>query len=107
VKRIYIAGPMTGYPELNFPLFHEHAARLRVEGFDVVNPAELCDDIAGQWVECMRRDLTALLTCDTVLALPGWGQSAGATLEVHVATSLGMTLLEAADTVAKRERVMG
>ena len=27
--RIYVAGPMTGYPDLNFPAFHAETARLR------------------------------------------------------------------------------
>ena len=27
--RIYVAGPMTGYPDLNFPAFHAAAAALR------------------------------------------------------------------------------
>lgn len=28
-RRVYVAGPMTGYPEFNFPLFNETAKRLR------------------------------------------------------------------------------
>lgn len=33
--RIYLAGPMTGYPKLNHPLFHSEAERLRRLGYDV------------------------------------------------------------------------
>ncbi|TGA83618.1 DUF4406 domain-containing protein, partial [Pseudomonas aeruginosa] len=29
IQRIYLAGPMTGLPEHNFPTFHAEAARLR------------------------------------------------------------------------------
>ena len=39
MKRIYVAGPMSGLPAFNFPAFHEAAADLRACGFDVVNPA--------------------------------------------------------------------
>jgi hypothetical protein len=39
-KRIYIAGPMTGLVEHNFPAFHAAADRLRKAGWDAVNPAE-------------------------------------------------------------------
>lgn len=30
--KIYIAGPMTGLPDLNFPAFHNEARRLRMQG---------------------------------------------------------------------------
>ena len=40
MKRIYLSGPMSGLPELNFPAFHAEAARLRALGFEVVNPAD-------------------------------------------------------------------
>lgn len=95
MKRIYVAGPMTGYPELNFPLFHEHAARLRVEGFEVVNPAEINADPAAGWLPCMREDIKQLVDCDAVLALPGWERSRGASLEVHIAKALGLKVMEA------------
>lgn len=95
MTRLYLAGPMSGLPELNFPAFHAEAARLRSLGFDVVNPAELCDDIAGAWAQCMRRDLAALLTCEGIALLPGWERSRGATLEHHVAKALGMLVFDA------------
>jgi hypothetical protein len=38
---IYISGPMTGYPDLNFPAFHLAASVLRSEGFTVISPAEI------------------------------------------------------------------
>lgn len=38
--RIYLAGPMRGYAEFNFPAFHAAAARLREQGHTVFNPAE-------------------------------------------------------------------
>ena len=33
MKRIYLSGPMSSLPELNFPAFHAEAARLRALGF--------------------------------------------------------------------------
>lgn len=88
--RIYIAGPMTGYPELNFPAFHAEAKRLRGFGFDVVNPAEINVDPAAGWASCMRADIAQLVTCNAIAYLPGWEKSRGAQLEHQIAMSLGM-----------------
>ena len=38
-KSIYIAGPMTGYPEFNFPEFFKAQAELEEQGWKVFNPA--------------------------------------------------------------------
>lgn len=87
--RIYLSGPMTGLPELNFPAFHEAAARLRAEGLEVVNPAELSVGVSD-WEACMRADIKALCDCDAIVLLPGWESSKGAHLELHIAHRLGM-----------------
>lgn len=92
--RIYISGPMTGLPELNFPAFNGEASRLRAAGYQVVNPAELNPDPATTWQQCMRRDLAELLTCDVLALLPGWQRSAGAHLEMHVAHRVGMGIVD-------------
>lgn len=90
MKRIYIAGPMTGLPELNFPAFHTAAVALRTLGHDAVNPAEINADPNAEWLACMRADLAQLVTCDAVYMLPGWEDSRGAKLEHDVACGLGL-----------------
>lgn len=105
LKRIYLAGPMTGYPELNFPLFHSETARLRALGLDVVNPAEINADQAAEWSACMRADIAQLVTCDAVALLPGWRDSRGATLERDIAHRLGMHIDLAVNYVAAVEPV--
>jgi hypothetical protein len=40
-KTIYISGPMSGLPNLNFPAFYAAQAKLEAEGYKVVNPAEI------------------------------------------------------------------
>lgn len=106
MNRIYISGPMSGLPALNFPAFHAEAARLRAMGHDVVNPAEINVPHPGTWQAAMRADIAALVTCDSILLLPGWEASRGATLELHIAQQLGMEVfhrrLEATEVDQKR-----
>ena len=97
-KRVYIAGPMSGYPKFNYPAFHEAESKLRDAGYVPVNPAKehqvsedgdnFADGVTYQ--DCLREALQALLTCDGVALLPGWENSTGAKLEHHVATVLGL-----------------
>ena len=88
--RLYVAGPMSGLPLLNFPTFREAAAALRARGFEVVNPAEINIDPSAGWQACMRADIAQLVTCDALALLPGWEKSRGARLEYIIATGLGL-----------------
>jgi hypothetical protein len=90
MPRVYLSGPMTGLPDLNFPAFHAEADRLRGLGYEVVNPAEINPDAAMPWNECMRADIKALCDCDVIALLPGWGASTGAHLELHIAHRIGL-----------------
>ena len=72
MKRIYIAGPMTGLPDLNFPAFNRAAAILRAAGYEAINPAEINPDPTAGWEACMRADIAELVKCDGVALLPGW-----------------------------------
>jgi len=99
MKRIYLSGPMTGLPGLNFAAFHSMTASLRAVGHTVTNPAEINPD-GGTCSDCMRRDIAALMDCDTVATLPGWQDSRGASLEVHIGKALGMRIVNAHDLVS-------
>lgn len=79
--KIYIAGPMTGLPELNFPLFHATADKLRAAGHEAINPAEINPDPNAEWTDCMFRDLEELNVCEGIVMLPGWEKSPGAQIE--------------------------
>lgn len=91
MSRVYLSGPMTGIADNNFPAFHRWAAKLRADGLDVVSPAEIQE--AGTWELCLRADLRELCTCDTIALMPGWENSRGAHLELHVAHRLGMKVM--------------
>ena len=101
MKRIYIAGPMTNMPALNFPAFHAEAARLRALGYEVVNPAEVNAEPTAGWHACMRADIAQLVTCDAVRLLEGWESSRGASLEAHIAHSLDMRLVYPGETLER------
>ena len=100
--RTYICGPMSKMPNLNAPAFREAARSLRANGHEVISPIEL-DEAEGtlvevpvgspEWQRFLKRDLTAMLTCDSICPLDGWENSRGASLEVHVGTSLGLEVV--------------
>lgn len=90
MTRTYLAGPMSGIPDLNFPAFHKAAASLRASGYEVINPAEINADPNAKWADAMRQDIAQLVTCDAIALLPGWDKSRGASLEYTIAHALGM-----------------
>ena len=95
--KIYIAGPMTGLPEFNYPLFNAVAKRLRELGYEVLNPAENPEPACGTWAGYMRMALVQLVQCDLIVLLPGWTESRGATLERAIAQALGIGIANFTD----------
>lgn len=104
----YLAGPMSGHAEHNFPAFHEAAATLRATGYGVVSPAEVdeaegfdheaaADVVPGSaaWGGYLARDLALIAREDVsgVVVLPGWESSTGAGWEVAWARQLGKPVL--------------
>jgi Domain of unknown function (DUF4406) len=107
MTKTYIAGPMTGLPELNFPAFHQAAEWLRGMGHEVVNPAEINPGVSMEWHECMRADIAQLVTCQCIYLLPGWEDSRGAKLEHHIAERLGMRIEFVPAPVSEFQRLRG
>jgi hypothetical protein len=103
--KVYIAGPMRGLPEQNFPAFREAAAEWRCAGHEVISPAEIDEEQDGfdgtdlskepSFTVAMRRDIAAILTCDAVALLPGWLASEGARVEYRVAKAIGLQIFYA------------
>lgn len=96
---IYVAGPMTGYPDSNYPAFNEAALRLRDVGYFVVNPAEISLEDQGprHYVDFLREDLKQMLRCSGVAFLDGWWESSGARNEISVAGLLKMPVRSVGD----------
>lgn len=108
--KIYLAGPMRGYKDFNFPAFFEAEDDLTSQGHTVFNPArrdveahgpEVCKSETGDLAdiahvgfnhrEAMKADLSWI--CDhaeAIALLPGWEKSKGATVEKALADCLGL-----------------
>ena len=100
IKRIYIAGPMTGLPDHNFPAFDAMATKLRGswEWDEVISPREINAHYAPDYNpvhrhDWLRNDLRELLRCTHIMLLRGWPQSKGAMLELSVAHALNMVVM--------------
>lgn len=103
-NRIYIAGPMTGYPGYNRTLFESMtlAATLQL-GYRAVNPHEQDDSVKLDdrldSIQAMTRyfadtNHTTVKLCDAILMLPEWETSKGARHEFALADRLGLELYE-------------
>ena len=97
--RIYIAGPMSGLPDFNYPSFDRAEQDLTAAGYEPLSPAvpahlsptdpgELADGLSYE--DVLASSLQMLLTADAVAHLDGWEDSHGARLEVALARRRGL-----------------
>lgn len=111
--KVYLAGPMSGIPDFNFPAFHEAAKALRAAGYYVFNPAERDIEAHGEGVsnsptgsiadiahtgftlrEALAADLEFICKeADAIALLPGWEASKGANAEWATAKALGLKFI--------------
>lgn len=85
--KLYIAGPMTGYEDFNYPAFLTMEEQLQYYGYRVINPARLGDQ-SKDWQWNMKQCIRAIPDADGVVFLNGWEKSRGASLEYHIALHL-------------------
>lgn len=88
--KLYIAGPMTGLPDFNYPAFYKAAEQLTAAGYQVENPAENKVEGTASWLAYMRLSLVQISRVDGIALLPGWRNSKGARLEEHIGSVLGL-----------------
>lgn len=92
--RLYIAGPMTGYEDFNYPAFFAAADQLRAVGYRVINPADIGVHPGWTREDYLRVGLKRLIDYGQGVALlPLWERSGGAQVETHVARQLGLPVL--------------
>jgi hypothetical protein len=112
--KIYLAGPMRGHPNFNFPAFDMAAVRLRAQGHEVFSPADhdrknvpaaaLMNETGDedQLARESHYTINDALAADTawicrhaqaVALLPGWEKSTGAQAERALGVALGLTII--------------
>ena len=108
---IYLAGPMRGIEDFNFPAFDRQAELLRKQGWRVINPAEMDREHGSPesgpmeydpatdyndkefMREALRRDLVAIAEeCTAIYMMSGFEQSRGAKAEYQLAKAIGIDI---------------
>lgn len=88
---LYVAGPMTGLPEFNYPAFREATGRLRAAGMTVHSPHELHGgDVSQPYETYLEAGLAAARAAAAVVLLAGWELSPGARAERAAALAAGV-----------------
>ncbi len=98
--KVYVAGPMRGYPLYNFPAFDAASRWLRRQGHTVFSPAEhdremgfneYTDVETPEFLrQAVKWDLQTISECDAIFLLRGWSKSSGANLELQMAKFCGL-----------------
>lgn len=86
--KIYISGPMTGYPGFNYARFFEIEDLLAGYDIECFNPASRGRQIGWKHADYLRDDIINLSSCDTILVMQGWSESIGALEEVRIGRML-------------------
>lgn len=109
MSKYYLAGPMSGIPQFNFPAFDRACEILRAANFDIVSPHEHDtpetqaaarasvdgapmpkETGAESWAECLARDVVLIGdVCEGIIFLPDWQKSRGAKLEAFTGLLTG------------------
>lgn len=125
--KVYLAGPMSGYPQFNYPAFHAAAKVLREKGLTVISPAEMdtpeqqshameshdgnvADIVAATkitWAQTLAKDIIVIGDeVEAVVTLPNWNKSKGARLEVTCAMLCNKLVYDYNDGTPKRMDAM-
>lgn len=106
-RTYYIAGPMRGYVDHNFPEFDRVQRMGDQLGYHMISPASLDRKVGidgktqltdDQLQDCIDRDVSAIMELDPktdgVVVLNGWSESVGASAEVALAVWRGLEVIQ-------------
>jgi hypothetical protein len=112
--KVYLAGPMRGKPNFNFPAFDYAAAKLREDGHEVFSPADKDRECIGaeNFInptgdedklaaitnytirDALGNDLAWICKeAEAIALLPGWENSTGANAERATGIAIGATII--------------
>ena len=123
VKKLYLAGPMTGIAQFNFPAFEAATKDLRARGYEIISPHEQDSPavqaaawasldgrldngaVAGEtWGQILGRDVQIVADqVEGIAFLPNWHKSRGARLEAFVGLLCGRSFFEYAANMQERD----
>jgi len=90
----YIAGPMTGHPDFNYPAFFAKEKEILANAPPptiVLNPAKIASgDTTKEYAFYIKESLALLEKASAVVFLEGWKASKGARLEAAYAIALDL-----------------
>ncbi len=92
-RKIYIAGPMTGYEYFNFKRFDAAKRYYEAIGYEVFSPADHDRSLLNKPVDWVGADLQWIAKeADEIAMLPGWENSRGANAEWALAKALDLKI---------------
>lgn len=95
-RGIYLAGPMSGIKDYNFPAFQEIARGLEDMGWAVHNPATSYNgSMSLPYNLYMSAAINMLFQADAIALMKGWEHSRGAKMEALIAQRIGLPFYNA------------
>lgn len=90
----YLSGPMTGYPEYNYPEFERVKKILEKQGYRIESPHECEPEPEGTpenelWEKMMLKCMKKMENCTAIILMEGWPESRGARRELEYAIHHG------------------
>ena len=103
--KVFISGPMSGYPGYNFKKFREIEEKLKLYGAEVVSPERICQKYTqeavlknyGLMAQMVAEQQDELLTCNAILLMNGWETSNGSRYELSTALKNKMAIFQEKD----------
>lgn len=111
--KVFVSGPMRGYPDFNHPAFHKAAADLRALGHQVFIAAERNESLgcttsqSGDSAEAgltrrqfLAMDVNIITTwAEMIAVIDGWQESSGAQAEVWLGRAIDIPVTTVTDLI--------